>query len=137
MLTLAGAARADEHASTAPATGEPLVIDAGPLSKYAANGVYDEFAHYTEDDAEAYKAFFVVRVDDALFALSGLCTHKGCVVEKQKDNSFQCPCHDSTFTATGRCIPGGKAKKSLNRLAIRQDERQHLLVDVRQKLPQP
>ncbi len=138
---LASTAKADDKPSTGPANNPPagpaVVIDAGPMSKYATAGIYDEFAHYDDDDDDAFKAFFIVRTDDAVYALSGVCTHKGCIVEKQSDGTFQCPCHDSKFTPSGKCVPGGKAKTSLYRLAVRVDERQHVLVDVKHKVSNP
>lgn len=62
--------------STAPAkptSGSPPdgVIDAGPIAAFTDDKVYD--AYRTQ-------GLFVIRRDKQLFALSSVCTHKGCKV---------------------------------------------------------
>lgn len=45
---------------------------------------------------------FVLRSDDGAFrALSAVCTHLGCTVDRVGDG-FRCPCHGSAFDAEGR-----------------------------------
>jgi Rieske Fe-S protein len=42
---------------------------------------------------------------DAVEALSAVCPHLGCLIDKQGDH-FNCPCHVSSFSADGRALEG-------------------------------
>src|SRR5207237_5649233 len=92
-----------------PATGPAdNVVDAGPVAQYAQDGVYDQFR-----DA----GVFVIRREQTLFALSSVCTHRGCKVRAQADGSFSCKCHGSTFDRDGH-VTKGPAKRDLPRLQM-------------------
>ncbi|HMS64459.1 MAG TPA: Rieske (2Fe-2S) protein [Ignavibacteria bacterium] len=55
---------------------------------------------------------YVLRSGQSKFlALSLLCTHKKCSVEPTSDG-FECPCHGSTFSGTGK-VTHGPATKNL------------------------
>ena len=119
---------------TAPATQPgtqpalpPDAVDAGPLDDFKSDDVYDAFRE---------QGFFVIRRDEKVFALSSVCTHKGCKVRVQNDLSFKCKCHGSTFDKDGH-VTKGPATRNLPRLAIAEDERRHVIVDVNQKLKSP
>ena len=130
---LAGAAATSPATSASQAAS--VIIDAGDLQQYRADGIYDAFAEsYDEHSPDRYKAFFIVHRAGVVYALWAVCPHKGCVVQKLEDGSLQCPCHDSTFDDTGKVHPGCKAKSDLPRLAIKHDANGHLLVDVRRPL---
>lgn len=120
------AARADSPApagdfDTPPQSGGDSVpvVDAGPLTDFPADQVYDQFR---ED------GFFVIRRDRKVFAISSVCTHKGCKVRPQEDQSFFCKCHKSAFDPEGGVLKG-PATRDLPRLAVRVDDRGHVLVD--------
>jgi Rieske Fe-S protein len=95
ILATACAAMANpEHAS---ARGPEKLIDAGPLSKYSADGLYDGFHDL---------GFFVIRNGDKLIALSSYCTHRKCKLTAERDHTFYCECHGSTFDPAGKVTQG-------------------------------
>jgi Rieske Fe-S protein len=94
------------------------VFDAGPVSAYQGQGVYDRFR---ED------GFFIIHRDGQLFALSSTCTHKGCTIRAQRDQTFRCRCHGSQFDAEGH-VTKGPAQRDLPRLKVAKDQKEHLLV---------
>ncbi|MCI0471969.1 MAG: Rieske (2Fe-2S) protein [Ignavibacteria bacterium] len=54
----------------------------------------------------------VIRTSSSKFiAINTVCTHKKCDVDFD-GNSFECPCHGSTFTKTGK-VTSGPATKNL------------------------
>ena len=85
------------------ASGSERVINAGPVSNYATDAVYDAFRE---------RGFFIVRGSEKLFALSAICTHKKCKLKVERDRSFYCPCHGSTFDPSGH-VTQGPAKRDL------------------------
>ena len=98
----------------------PRVVNVGPVSSYAANGVYAAFSS---------QGVFIIRRNGDLFALSAICTHKKCKLKWELDQSFHCPCHGSTFDAMGHVMLG-PAKRDLPMLTTVVDEHGHLLVTV-------
>jgi Rieske Fe-S protein len=55
---------------------------------------------------------YISRTGQSKFlALSLICTHKKCDVDKT-ESGFECPCHGSTFSSTGKVLEG-PAKKNL------------------------
>jgi nitrite reductase/ring-hydroxylating ferredoxin subunit len=89
-------------ATPATAKGEP-VVDVGPASLYATNGVYDKFRD---------QGFFLVQEGGKLKALSSYCTHRKCKLAVETNHMFNCPCHGSTFSEDGKVLQG-PAKKDL------------------------
>ena len=81
-------------------------------------------------------AFYPVLVNrgsgNQFFALSGRCTHEGCVVPPF-DASFGssiCPCHESQFRIDGTVIPGSRAGTSLQRYTINFDGVDLLCIEI-------
>lgn len=123
----AGCERNTHAATTTPATKpskSASAVDVGPIGEFKSDDVYDAFRE---------QGFFVIRRDDKLFAISSVCTHKGCKVRVQDDLSFLCKCHGSRFDKEGR-VTKGPATRDLPRLAVATDDQKHLLVDPDQKL---
>jgi Rieske Fe-S protein len=107
-----------------PATTQPAtqtagkVAAAGRVSDYATDQVYDAF----RDDG-----FFVIRRDGKLYALSSVCTHRGCKVRARPDASFVCRCHGSNFSPEGKVL-NGPATRDLPRLSVASGDNGNLLV---------
>jgi Rieske Fe-S protein len=103
-----------------PAARAPRIINAGATSNYAIDGVYSNFRGL---------GFFVIRRGDQLFALSAICTHRKCKLNVQRDHSFLCPCHGSTFDAAGH-VTEGPAKRDLPMFPSYTNEQGQLIVNV-------
>ena len=98
----------------------PRIINAGAASDFAKDGVYNNFRD---------QGFFVIRRGDQLFALSAICTHRKCKLNAQQNHSFLCPCHGSTFDASGH-VTEGPAKRDLPILPSYTNEQGQLTVSV-------
>ena len=107
----------DVGTSTARA---PHIINAGPASNYAADGVYSNFRDL---------GFFIIRQGDTLIALSAICTHRKCKLNVQRDHSFLCPCHGSTFDAAGH-VTEGPAKRDLPMFPSYTNEQGQFIVNI-------
>ena len=97
FLILAAACAAMANPDHASARSAEKLIDAGPLSKYSADGLYEGFRDL---------GFFVVRSGDKLIALSSYCTHRKCKLTAERDHTFYCECHGSTFDPGGKVTQG-------------------------------
>jgi len=93
-------------------------VNAGPVTNYAAAGVYAAFRN---------QGFFVIRQGKELFALSAICTHRKCRLDVEQDRSFYCPCHGSTFDPGGH-VTHGPARRNLPVYATSISENGDLLV---------
>jgi Rieske Fe-S protein len=94
-------------------------IDAGPISIYSSDGLYDKFRDF---------GFFVLRKGEKLTALSSYCTHEKCKLKAERDHSFYCRCHGSTFDPGGK-VTQGPATRNLPVLPTANSEG-HLIVKV-------
>lgn len=80
-------------------------------------------------------AFYLVADDRGVFALTAVCTHKGCLVLSEGPSGFGCPCHDSAYNLQGE-VTEGPAKLPLRHLLVTVVEPQGLLqVDVATTVP--
>jgi Rieske Fe-S protein len=102
------------------AAREERIINAGPASDYAADGVYSRFRD---------EGFFVIRKGEKLFALSAFCTHRKCKLTAESDRSFYCQCHGSTFDPSGK-VTLGPARRNLPALALIENGSGQLLVKI-------
>ena len=48
---------------------------------------------------------FVYRDHEGIKAVSAVCTHLGCILEKSTDG-FECPCHGSCYNIDGEVLSG-------------------------------
>jgi Rieske Fe-S protein len=61
---------------------------------------------------------FLIRTGNSIQALSGVCTHAGCIVTWQQDlRDFVCPCHRGTYTLRGTVVKG-PPPRPLNQLPL-------------------
>jgi cytochrome b6-f complex iron-sulfur subunit len=62
----------------------------------------------------------VARDATGVYAMSAVCTHKGCLVDGGNDTiagGLQCPCHGSAFDGTGK-VTHGPASQPLQHYAV-------------------
>ncbi len=74
-------------------------------------GKADEYPVGTETIVPV-KNIAVLSTAEGVAAISLVCTHLGCVAEREDDGKFVCPCHGSKFDASGK-LTGGPAPKGL------------------------
>ena len=65
---------------------------------------------------------------EGLYALDAVCTHLGCLVEREQGGRFFCPCHGSYFDAAGQ-VQTGPATKPLRHLHIWVEQDGQLMID--------
>ena len=119
LLLAATCAAASKPQSVYTRNTVEQVIDAGPLSNYSADDLYENYRDL---------GFFVIRIGDKLVALSSNCTHRKCRLKAEKDHSFYCKCHGSTFDPAGK-VTEGPATRELPSFPT-SNEKGHLLVRV-------
>lgn len=71
-------------------------------------------------------AFYLAADERGVFALTAVCTHRGCLVLSEGASGFGCPCHDSAYDLQGN-VTEGPAKLPLRHLAVKEVEPQGLL----------
>lgn len=81
-------------------------VKLGPLAKFLTGDV----TPLPEQRA------WVFRDPNGLYAISAVCTHLGCIVNRH-EGKFECPCHGSVFDAAGNVV-SGPAPRALNYLDL-------------------
>lgn len=76
----------------------------------------------------------VICSDQGVAAMSLICTHLGCVVDKT-DGGFKCPCHGSVFDNQGHVV-GGPAPSGLKWLSVSVAADGSLVVDKGYEVPE-
>ena len=72
---------------------------------------------------------WIVRTDDQIYALLGVCTHLGCTPRwLGPENKFKCPCHGSGYTKDGINFEG-PTPRPLERVKITLGDDGQLVVD--------
>lgn len=120
LLGAVGVGCAGCQATAGSGTHAAHVVDAGPASAFAAEGVISTFRD---------QGFFLIRKGGQWTALSSICTHRRCKVSAEPDRTYYCDCHGSAFDAAGK-VTHGPAIRDLPRLTCAIDARGHLLVTV-------
>ncbi len=75
----------------------------------------------------ADRQLFVYRDHEGIRAISAVCTHLGCIIERS-DQGFQCPCHGSCYNEDGRVLSGA-ATSDLPWYSLQKDVDGQILVD--------
>lgn len=52
------------------------------------------------------RRLWVFSDENGIAALSTVCRHLGCVVKREEDGEYTCPCHGSKFDAIGKVLYG-------------------------------
>jgi len=86
--------------------------DAGPATLTPTNGTWQTVSASADLPEGAVRAFdlgtvvgFVQRVDGAVRAVSGTCTHQGCRLSLDAaTGDLNCPCHTTVFALSGELI---------------------------------
>lgn len=76
---------------------------------------------------------FVFHDHEGFFAISGICTHLGCIVA-QNSKGFHCPCHGSAFGLLGE-VKKGPAPSALPWLEISLASDGQLIIDTHKFIP--
>ena len=100
----------------APLAGQ--IIDIGTPTDFANEGVYYQFIR---------QGVIITKTAGVLGALSAVCTHRRCGLEKQGDGSLSCPCHGSVFDSHGK-VREGPAIQNLVTLSISKGSNDRLQV---------
>jgi Rieske Fe-S protein len=80
-------------------------------------------------------AFYLVADERGIFALTAVCTHRGCLVLAEGSEGFGCPCHDSAYDLHGE-VTEGPAKLPLRHLEVKATGPEGLLqVDISSTVP--
>ena len=79
--------------------------------------------------------FWVFRNDKSeVHAMSSVCTHLGCIVNREKNGEYLCPCHGSRYAADGKVLHG-PAPSPLPWLEITMSPDGQLVVDTQRDVP--
>ncbi len=103
-------------------TRDRSVYKIGTLADYPAN----VFTFSKKADC------FIFRDHQGVRAVSAICTHLGCTLEKS-DNGFNCPCHGSFFNQDGKVL-SGPAPRSLAWFKVNLAADGQLLIDKKQRV---
>jgi cytochrome b6-f complex iron-sulfur subunit len=76
---------------------------------------------------------WLVRDEAGFYAVSGVCSHLGCLVQAGEDG-FNCPCHGSRFTREGLLVHG-PALKPLTQVQVSRVADGRLVVDASVSVP--
>jgi cytochrome b6-f complex iron-sulfur subunit len=101
----------------------------------AAQAVADEPAAYPPGSITPLPELraWLLRDEGGFYALSGVCTHLGCLV-RVEGGRFSCPCHGSQFTPDG-AVAVGPAGRPLTHVQVGMTPDGRLVVDATVTVP--
>ena len=77
---------------------------------------------------------WLFRSAEGFYCMSSVCTHLGCVAEREDDGAFLCPCHGSRFEENGD-VSAGPAPRGLIWLQLALNPEGQLVVDKLGEVP--
>jgi len=80
------------------------------------------------------RRLWVVSDENGIAAVSTVCPHLGCLVARQEDGSYTCPCHGSRFDVEGNVI-GGPAPRGLVWVEVSLGPDGRLIIDSDREVP--
>ena len=110
-------------AAWAAALAPRVRYEPSTIQRLGAPGHYPEGFTFLRDEH-----LFVLREEDKFRAISAVCTHLGCTVDRSAEG-FRCPCHGSAFDAKGN-VQGGPAPRGLPWLPLTLAGDSSLVVDL-------
>lgn len=114
-------------ALAADAAPVPATVDAGPVSAFAKDGLYDQ---QLKDNK-----IIIYSSKGRVYASTAACTHRK-VLLKIVDGQARCPAHGSRFDTDGKPLKG-PANKPLARFAVSIDADKHLIIDTTKTFDEP
>jgi cytochrome b6-f complex iron-sulfur subunit len=75
---------------------------------------------------------YILRDAQGLYAISAICTHLGCTVNKTGDH-FECPCHGSKYNGAGYVLKG-PATAPLDRVELSLSDDGKVVIDTSKKV---
>ena len=75
---------------------------------------------------------YILRDAKGLYAISAICTHLGCTVNKAGEN-YECPCHGSKFNGGGYVLKG-PATAPLDRVELSLSDDGKVVIDTSKKV---
>ncbi len=77
---------------------------------------------------------WLFRTNEGFYAISSVCTHLGCIAERDDAGEFLCPCHGSKFSPEGY-VEGGPAPKGLVWVELSLSPEGQLMADTLKVVP--
>ena len=80
------------------------------------------------------RRLWVFSDDQGIAAVSTVCPHLGCLVQRETDGGFVCPCHGGKFDAVGKVV-GGPPPRGLVWVEVSLGPDGRLIVDSEREVP--
>ncbi|MDP3143242.1 MAG: Rieske (2Fe-2S) protein [Candidatus Omnitrophota bacterium] len=76
---------------------------------------------------------FVIADKEGIYAISAVCTHRGCLIKEGK-GVLRCPCHAAQFNTTGK-VTSGPARDNLAWYLVQSDKEGKLTLNTSKIMP--
>lgn len=92
---------------------KPVSLQDIPVGE-SLSAIYDDPKNHIEQSIVLHRTNTTTAV-----AFSAICTHKGCTVASSTPNSFDCPCHGSSYDSQTGSVINGPAVRALAPLSVK------------------